>query len=151
MDWIRYVADRAGTRVTELNPVVTRRTDPDHLRDPDFHRSAFEYREERVLWSAARRLRGRLDDGMDRAPSPGASEPLRELSLLYALDRIEADRAWFLEAGYLDPPKSRAIRAKGSELCAELREGVVALVDAWGIPDEILEAPDGLRQPEPSA
>ncbi|MFW6200690.1 MAG: acyl-CoA dehydrogenase family protein, partial [Gemmatimonadota bacterium] len=62
---VRWVADRAQTRVTELNPVVTRRTEEEHLRDPDFHRSAFEYREERLLSSAGRRLKALLDDGMD--------------------------------------------------------------------------------------
>jgi len=174
---VRYVAERAGTRVTEMNPVATRRTDPEHLRDPDFHAAAFRYREERLLGSVARRLKDRLDDGMDpfqafnecqdhlvalgrahgerleveafqravaRAPSPGASELLRDLSALHALSRMEADRGWFLEAGYVDPPKSRAIRREAAALAAELREVAVAAVDAWGIPDAVLAAPDAL-------
>ncbi|MDT8342717.1 MAG: acyl-CoA dehydrogenase family protein, partial [Longimicrobiales bacterium] len=65
LGFVRHVAERAGTRVSELNPVVTRRTDPDHLRDPDFHAAALRYREERLLASVARRLRSRLDDGQD--------------------------------------------------------------------------------------
>lgn len=178
MGTIRYVAERAGQRVTELNPVATRRTDPDHLRDPDFHLAALRYREERLLASAARRLRSRLEDGMDsfhalnevqthlvtlatahidrvvleafqdavtRAPTPGTSETLAELCRLYALDRLEAHRAWYLEAGYMDPPKSRAVRAQVDALCTELRPEAVRLVDAWGIPDDILHARDGGR------
>src|SRR5690606_22221575 len=31
----RHIANRAATRVAELNPIITRRTDIDHLLDPD--------------------------------------------------------------------------------------------------------------------
>lgn len=174
---VRYLADRAQTRVAELNPVIVRRDDEDHLRDPDFHRAAFEYREERLLGSVARRLKGRIDDGMEsfdamnavqdhlvtlarahterrmleaflegvrRAPTPGISESLRTLAGLFALSRLEADRAWFLEAGYFEPRKSEAIRAQVNALCAEVAEQAELLVDAFGIPDAVLQAPDGL-------
>jgi acyl-CoA oxidase len=175
LDIVRYVADRAGTQVRERNPVATRRTDADHLRDPEYHRAAFEYRAERLLESAARRLKAYMDDGMDpfeafdrcqdhletlalahserialeafhdavaRAPSPGVSEQLADLARLYALERMEADRAWFLEAGYVEPVKSRAIRAEVGVLCRELRDVAVELVQGWGIPDEVLGAVD---------
>lgn len=62
---VRYIADQAGTRVTELNPVIVRKTDEEHLLDPEFHKNAFAYREERLLSSAARRLKSYLDDGVD--------------------------------------------------------------------------------------
>src|SRR5690606_16298014 len=62
---VRWLADRAGTRITEMNPVSVRRSDREHLRDPDFHRAAFEYREERLLASAGRRLKDLVDEGMD--------------------------------------------------------------------------------------
>lgn len=177
MGLVRYVAERAGTRVAELNPVATRRTDPDHLRDPDFHAAALGYREERLISSAARRLRSRLEDGVEpfeafnqcqdhlvalgrahgerlaleafhravlRAPTPGVSEFLRDLATLHGLAAVERDRGWFLEVGYLDPPKSRAIRNEVSALCLELENLAVDAVDAWGIPDPVLEAPDAL-------
>lgn len=175
---VRLVAERAGTRVTELNPVVVRRTDEAHLRDEAFHRAAFRYREERLLSSAARRLKGLLDAGVDsfeamnrcqdhlvelaiahvervalermleavaRAPSPGISETLRSLGQLFALERIEAHRGWYLESGYLEAPKSRAIRTLVNTLCNEIREQAVFLVDAFGIPDDLLGAPAALR------
>ena len=69
------------------------------------------------------------------------SEILRSLVHLFALSRIEADRGWYLESGYLEPPKSRAIRAQVNELCEELRAHARFLVDAFGIPDEVLGAP----------
>ena len=177
LDIVRYLADRAGTRVRERNPIATRNVDRDHLRDLDYHRAAFEYREERLLESAARRLKRLTDEGVDafeavnrcqdhlaalalahgervaldgfldgvaRAPSPGVSETLADLARLFALERMEVDRAWFLEAGYVEPVKSRAIRAEIGVLCAELRPVARMLVGAWGIPDGVLAAPDAL-------
>lgn len=176
-DAVKYLADRAQTRVAELNPVIVRRHDEAHLLDPDFHLAAFRYREERLLGSAARRLKARIDDGMEsfqamnevqdhlvtlarahterllleafvqgvtRAPTPGISETLRTLASLFALERLEADRAWFLEAGYFEPAKSEAIRAQVNALCADVAEQAPLLVDAFAIPDEVLRAPDAL-------
>ena len=61
----RFVADGMATRVTELNPIVTRKTDPEHLRGLDFQRSAFEYRAEHMLQNVGQRLERRVDGGMD--------------------------------------------------------------------------------------
>jgi acyl-CoA oxidase len=174
-DVVRMVTDRAQARVTELNPIVTRRSDSEHLRDHDFHQQAFEYRERRLTASAGRRLKQLFDQGLDsfdainacqdhltalatahverrmveafeegvaRAPSAGVSETLRTVSQLFALERLEADRAWFLEAGYMDPPKSRAIRAEVNALCGEIRPVAVDLVRGFGIPDDVLRARD---------
>ena len=62
---VRYVGERAGVAIIELNPVVTRRRSADHLRDPDFQRGALEWRQDHLLGSLARRLKKRLDSGMD--------------------------------------------------------------------------------------
>lgn len=174
---LRWVAERAQTRVTELNPVITRRTDEEHLRDLDFHVSAFRYREERLLASAARRLKDLIDEGTDtfqamnvcqdhlvtlarahverhgleclheavkRAPAPGLSEVLRTAAQLFALERLEHHRGWYLESGYFEGGKARAVRTQVNALCGELREQARFLVDAFGIPDEVLRAPDGV-------
>jgi len=168
---VRYLAERAETAVGQLNPVVTRRTDEGHLLDPGFHRAALAYREQRLLRSAAQRIRARLDAGIDsfqavtevqdhlvtlarahverllldrfhegvaRAPTPGLSEGLASVAALFALSRIETDRGWFLESGYLEGNKARAIRARVSALCAEARELSGALVEGFGIPDFLL-------------
>ena len=172
----RWLAERTQTTVAERNPVATRRTDPDHLRDPEMHLAAFRYREERLLRSLAQRLKARIDEGMDtfralnecqdhavelaeahverfileafhdgvaRAPSPGLSEALAGVAALFALARMEAHRGWYLESGYLEAPKSRAVRAQVNALCGEVREYARFLVDAFGIPDEVLAAPAG--------
>ena len=167
----RHLAERAETTLTELNPVVTRRTDEDHLLDPEFHLQAFTYREERLLRSVAMRLRARLADGMDsfqalnecqdhvvelarahverlmleriqdgaaHAPTPGLSEALGSMGALYALSRLERHRGWYLESGYVEGGKARAIRTQVNALCVDVREQACLLVDAFGIPDMLL-------------
>jgi acyl-CoA oxidase len=168
---VRYLAERAETALTELNPMATRRTDDEHLLDPEFRLSALAYREERLLRSAATRMRARLEDGMDsfqavvecqdhlvslsrahvehsvlagledavaRAPNPAFSELLASVSALFALSAIERDCGWFLESGYLEPVKSRAIRSKVGTLCRDVRDHADVLVDAFGIPRALL-------------
>jgi len=174
---VQYLAERAETAIAQLNPVATRRTDDSHLLDPEFHHAALAYREERLLRSAAQRIRARLDDGMDsfeavtevqahlvalarahverilldglhdavaRAPTPALSEGLGTVSALYALSRIEQDRGWYLESGYLEGNKARAIRAAVTRLCAEVRELSAALVEGLGVPEAVL--PQRVRQ-----
>lgn len=188
-DALRWVGGKAATRVTELNPVVTRRTDRDHLLDPAFHTAALEYRERRMIGSLARRLKRRIDQGVDsfdalnatqdhvvalarghvervtlarfhdaidQVPDDDLRERLARMAALFALQALDEDRAWFLEAGYLEPGKARGVRALVNQLCGEVREDAVALVDAFGIPGELLGeiAAAGARgvplAPEPS-
>ncbi|MEV0095398.1 acyl-CoA dehydrogenase family protein [Streptomyces sp. NPDC050738] len=61
---------------------------------------------------------------------------------LFALTTIEADRAWFMEHGRLTVQRSKAISREVSDLCRKVRPLAVDLVDAWGIPSEMLRAPD---------
>jgi acyl-CoA oxidase len=62
---LRFLGRRAGAALQQLNPVVTRTTDEGHLRSIDFQLGVFQYREDRLLASAARRLKQRIDDGQD--------------------------------------------------------------------------------------
>jgi len=172
----RFVAGEVATRVTELNPVVTRKTDPEHLRSLDFQRGAFEYRADHMLQNAGQRLKRRIDNGVDpfdafvdvqdhlvqlahaeaervildrfvEAIEAVEEEPLREtlssLRQLFALSHIEADLDWFLEAGYVESAKAKALRGTVNDLCDEVRPQAEALVDAFAIPDACLAAPIG--------
>ncbi len=177
---LKHVTGQAARAVTELNPIVTRLTDEDHLRDPEFQQGAFAYREEHLLVTAARRLKKRIDAGMDSfdafnqcqdhlvaltlahvervilerfseavsgCDDPAVTEVLSLLRDLFALWRIEEDRGWFLESGYIERNKAKAIRKLVNRLLAEAREQAVPLVDAFDIPDEILGAPIGIGDP----
>lgn len=173
----RYLAGQAATNLAELNPLVTRRTDEDHLRDRSFQQSALAWREQHLLSSAARRLKKRIDDGMDShqalidcqdhllklalahvervvldsfaqaveaCEDEAVAKVLSDLCDLYALERIEADRGWFLSQHYVEPGKSKAIRNLVNRLCRDLRPVAVPLVNAFAIPDEVLAAPIAL-------
>lgn len=61
---LRYVGTRVSTVLSEQNPFIIRNTDREHLLDTDFHLSAFQYRERRLLQSLARRLRGWIKEGL---------------------------------------------------------------------------------------
>jgi acyl-CoA oxidase len=69
---------------------------------------------------------------------------LASLRDLHALSLIERERGWFLEHGRLSASRTKAITAEINRLCAELRPHAELLVDAWGIPDELLAAPIAL-------
>jgi acyl-CoA oxidase len=174
---LRFLADRAGTEVSRRNPVRSRRTGEAHLRDPEVHMDAFAFREDRLLATVARRLKGRIDEGMDSfdamnacqdhlvelaeahvdrrilesfqravadAPDGDLKGELKRLGDLWALWRLEGDRAWFLESGYMDAAQTKAIRALVNQLMGEVRQRAVALVDGFGIPEDILDAPAAL-------
>lgn len=57
---------------------------------------------------------------------------------LYALEHLERDRGWFLEQNLIDSPVAKAVRTEVNDLLTRLRPVAVELVDAFGIPDEIL-------------
>ncbi len=69
---------------------------------------------------------------------------------LHALAEVERDRAWFQEHGRISSTRAKAITRQVNALCAELRPLAVDLVDAFGIPDELIGAPIGLPGGEAS-
>lgn len=171
---VRFVLDEASTRVSELNPVVTRKTESEHLRSLEFHEAALQYRADRMLLSVGRRLQRRIEGDMDpfdafadvqdhlvqlahaeaervilnRFVQALASdhtselqEPLQMLRQLFSLSVIEDDLDWFLETGYVEGGKARAIRGEVNDLCDDVRPAAESLVNAFAIPDACLAAP----------
>ncbi len=62
---IRFLSKQVTTSISELNPYTTRKTDIEHLSDPDFQLSAFAYREQNLLYSLTQRMRSLLKKKMD--------------------------------------------------------------------------------------
>jgi len=60
------VALDAVEHAWDKNPVQKRRTSPDHLKGGEFHRDAFEYREEVALMDAAKKMRKLIKSGVDK-------------------------------------------------------------------------------------
>lgn len=171
---LNYVADQAKTSITELNPIIIRNTDEDHLLDPEFQLNAFKYRERDILTSAAKRLKRHITDGMDSfdafnvsqhhlvqvglayiervilerfmlqvesTKDKGCKVVLKKLCDLYALSQIDENKGWYLEQGYMEGVKTKSIRKLVNQLCWEVRQEAVPLVNAFGIPDSCLSAP----------
>lgn len=61
---------------------------------------------------------------------------------LFALSTIEGDRAWWMEHGRLSVTRSKAISREVNELCRKVRPIAVDLVDAFGVPREMLRSPE---------
>jgi|APTNR8051073442_1049403.scaffolds.fasta_scaffold00003_410 acyl-CoA oxidase len=171
---LNYVADQAKTSITELNPIIVRNTDEEHLLDPEFQLNAFEYRERDILTSAAKRLKRHIDNGMDsfdafnvsqhhlvqvgfayieriilqkfieqvdQTKDAGCKIVLKKLCSLFALSQIDKNKGWYLEQGYMEGVKTKAIRKLVNQLCWDVRQEAVPLVNAFGIPDACLAAP----------
>ncbi len=64
---------------------------------------------------------------------------------LYALHNIESDVGFFQAHGRLNAPRCKAITREVNRLCNKVMAHSDLLVDAFGIPDAILNAPIGLR------
>lgn len=171
---LNYLADQAKTSITEMNPLIVRNTDDEHLLDFEFQLNAFKYRERDILASAARRLKRHLDSGMDsfdafnvaqhhlvqvgyayveriileqfidqvqRTKDAGCKAILKKLCQLFALSQIDKNKGWYLENGYMEGVKTKAIRKMVNQLCWDIRQEALPLVDAFKIPDSCLAAP----------
>lgn len=173
-DLVKYMTGKAAVAFAEQNPIAKRNTDPEHLRDFEFQLSAFKFREDSLLVSAARRLKKKIEGGSDTfeafnecqdhaiklalahvervilerfvekvqsTQDESLRQTLKTVCDLFALSRLEHDRGWFLEAGYIEGAKSKAIRNQVLELCREVREMALPLVDSFAIPDKFVNAP----------
>ena len=77
---------------------------------------------------------------LDILEASSEKEMLQKITTYYALNCIYEDKGWFLETDYMDGSKTKAIRRILNKLTQELRPEVGALVEAFGIPEETLNA-----------
>lgn len=170
--FLRVLARRASTAVSQRNPVIARLSGLDHLRDAETQTDLMRARRDQLLDSAAERISSRLAADVDpfeainqcqshlldlanadtelwvleQARAVSDAPPLWDPVVdLFALSRIEADLAWFMTHGYIEPSKAVGIRDAINALCTRLRPHAVALVDAFDIDDHRLGAPIARR------
>jgi acyl-CoA oxidase len=86
----------------------------------------------------------RAVDACEEGP---VKDALGRLCDLHALHQIELDRGYLQEHGRLTGARCKAVTREVNRLCDEVRGDGGALVDAFGIPDPVLRAPIGLRDP----
>lgn len=65
-------------------------------------------------------------------------EVLTRLYNLFAVNKLLENKAWYLEQGYMEGSKTKALRKLFSQLCWEIRRDAVPLVEAFDIPDSCL-------------
>lgn len=82
-----------------------------------------------------------FNKAIDEVSEPDSKVILLKLSQLYALSQIEKNKSWYLEDGYMEAAKTKAIRKQVNQLCWEIRKDAVPLVDAFAIPPQCLAAP----------
>lgn len=73
--------------------------------------------------------------------SLAARELLGKVCDLFVYSALEDDLSWFLMHRHVSVERAKAIRRGVNELCRELRPHARTLVDAYGIPEALLEAP----------
>ncbi len=78
---------------------------------------------------------------IDKVNDAGSKAVLTRLCQLFALSQIDKNKGWYLEQGYLEGVKTKAIRKMVNQLCWDIRQEAVPLVDAFRIPDSLLAAP----------
>jgi len=66
---------------------------------------------------------------------------LYQLGALHGLSVIRKNASWYLEQGYINGTKSKAIRQRIERLSTELRPHVKTLVDGFAIPENLMTAP----------
>ncbi|MGC1240822.1 MAG: acyl-CoA dehydrogenase [Chryseosolibacter sp.] len=81
---------------------------------------------------------------VERTSDTGCQTILKKLCQLYALSQMDLHKGWYLENGYMEGVKTKALRKSLDQLCWEVRQDAVPLVDAFKIPDSLLAAPIGI-------
>ena len=86
----------------------------------------------------------RFQKAIEAIEDKKSKEIMTQLCQLYALSQMEKNKGWYLEDGYMEAAKTKAIRKMVNQLCWEIRPDAVSLVKAFDIPDSCLAAPIAL-------
>lgn len=82
---------------------------------------------------------------VEQTKDAGCQAVLKKLCQLFALSQLEKNKGWYLESGYMEGVKTKAIRKMVNQLCWDIRQEAVPLVDAFKIPESCLAAPIARR------
>ena len=167
---VETVFERTPARAL-VQRIIDRSPKADDIFDRSWQLRLFDDRERHVLDGLVRRLRrkggdpfetfnnaqdhvlragwvhvervvlGAFATAIEQCSNPEVAAVLNRLCDLYALSAIHADRGWFLEHERITPRRSKAIQQAVNQLCQQLAPDAVALVDAFGIPEQWLTAP----------
>lgn len=80
----------------------------------------------------------RFQEAVKNTKDKGCQQVLRKLCNLFALSQIDKNKGWYLEQGYMEGAKTKAIRKMMNQLCWEIRQEAVPLVESFRIPESCL-------------
>lgn len=80
-------------------------------------------------------------EAINDCDSRSAAELLGKVCDLFVYSALEDDLGWFLMHRHISVERAKAIRRGVNTLCQELRPHARTLVDAFGIPEQLLRAP----------
>lgn len=86
----------------------------------------------------------KFKEQVERTVDEGCRAILMRLCQLFALSHLDSNKGWYLENGYMEGVKTKAIRKMLNQLCWEIRQDAVPLVNAFNIPDALISAPIAL-------
>ncbi|EKB50464.1 acyl-CoA dehydrogenase family protein [Cecembia lonarensis] len=86
-----------------------------------------------------------FQEGIQKISNAGCKAVLSQLCQLFALYTLENNRGWYLEQGYMEGVKTKAIRKMVNQLCWDVRKDALALTDAFDIPESCIKAPIAQR------
>ena len=71
----------------------------------------------------------------------GAAARMAPLLVLYGLDSVERDLAWFLTEGVLSAAQGKEVLASARRACADVGADMLPFCEAFGIPEHLVCAP----------
>ncbi len=80
-------------------------------------------------------------DWLTQLPDCPETVILEKIGAYFALCRLKQHSAWYLEQGYMEGVKTKAISTLSEQLSSEISSLSLNLTDAWAIPDYLLLAP----------
>lgn len=168
---LSYFGRQMGLEIRDKNLYKKNYTNEGHLTDFEFFEHALEYREARLLralvnktrkfpnmspfqvWnncadiiselalaSSERQVAQLFMESVSKSDSE-IRPVLQVLCSLYVLWTIQENMGWYMTFNYFSTSKSKAIWQEINKLCSLIRPHALHLVNSFGIPDDVLDAP----------
>ena len=159
----------AGSTISRLVANAKLKPESERLHARGWHVEMFEFREQHLVETLARRMRaaskapedeifdavnecqehmleaGRAHtertvleafvEGISECRDDYIKAQLIKICDLYALATIEENRAWYMEHNRIDGSRSKAISVAVDNLCLQLRDKALELVEGLGVPE----------------
>lgn len=82
-----------------------------------------------------------FDQLVEKLQTKGVENILSDVLNLYTVDCIERDLGWFMRSGLVNKKQANAIVEFSTECCSVIARQSLALVEAFGVPEQCIVAP----------